>query len=406
MPKDAPLLPMRVLYHHRTRATDAQRIHILEIIRAFRALGHEVAEAAVVSVESAPGDPERDASEAGWKRLARRIPFAYDLAQLAYNLPAVFLILRTARFRQPDLIYERYALFNFAGLIAARVLRAPLVLEVNSPFALEQARDRDIRLLRLARWAERFILNRAAAVIAVSTPLKEILTAAGVDPARISVMPNGVNPDHFAATPETADLRARLGLTGKTVIGFVGWFRDWHGLDLLLEAFHHSGLAGRGAALLLVGGGPTLPGLKDYVASHNLEDSVVFTGPLPHDTVPAHVQLFDIAVQPAANEYCCPMKVLEYMAMGRAIVAPRQANLTELLSEGQEAEFFEPGSRTELAAALIRFLENPEHRESAGAAARAAIRSRRLLWTENARRVLDLVSPASLPETPHPPVRS
>jgi glycosyltransferase involved in cell wall biosynthesis len=385
---------MRVLYHHRTRATDAQRIHILEIIRAFRSLGHDVIEAAVVSVESVTDDPQRDATEAGWKQLARRIPFAYDLVQLAYNLPAVLMILRKARGRSPGLLYERYALFNFAGLIAARILGIPLVLEVNSPFALEQARDRDIRLVGLARWSERLILNRADAVLAVSSPLKQILIAAGVDGRRITVMSNGVNLENFADSSGTRALRARLGLEGRTVIGFVGWFRNWHGLDLLLEAFHQGDLAARGASLVLVGDGPMLGWLKDFVARHDLGESVVFTGPLPHGEVPAHVQLFDIAVQPAANEYCCPMKVLEYMAMGRAILAPRQENLTELLEEGEEAEYFAPGSVAEMSTALVRLTEDPGLREHLGTRARAAIRQRGYLWSENARRVLQLVKRA------------
>jgi glycosyltransferase involved in cell wall biosynthesis len=181
-----------------------------------------------------------------------------------------------------------------------------------------------------------------------------------------------------------------LGLEGRTVIGFVGWFRNWHGLDLLLEAFRRGNLPARGATLVLVGDGPLLGWLNDFVAKHNLGEYVVFTGPLSHEDVPSHVQLFDIAVQPAANEYCCPMKVLEYMAMGRAILAPRQDNLLELLKEGEEAEYFRPGSVQEMVGALVRLMEDPGLRERIGGGARAAIERRGYLWRENARRVLEL----------------
>jgi glycosyltransferase involved in cell wall biosynthesis len=96
-------------------------------------------------------------------------------------------------------------------------------------------------------------------------------------------------------------LRRSLGLCGQTVIGFVGWFRNWHGLGMLLEAFHGSGLAAQNTKILLIGDGPAMPELREYVRRHGLESSVLFTGPLPHAEVPRYLDLIDIAVQPAGK---------------------------------------------------------------------------------------------------------
>ena len=385
---------MRILYHHRTRSTDAQRIHIQEIVRAFETLGHEVAIVSLVPTDTAEGDATRDAEEAFWKRWVRRIPFSYELLQLGYNLLGIPMLLAALVRGGAGFIYERYSLFNFTGVVVARLCGIPLILEVNSPFALEQARDRDIRAHRLAQWSERVICNLATRVIAVSTPLARILESAGVQAGRIEVMSNGVSLEKFQPGVASADLARKLGVAGHVVIGFVGWFRNWHGLDLLLHAFHDGELSAAGARLLLIGDGPAMPGLRAYVREHRLEESVLFTGPVPHAEVPVYLDLVDIAVQPSANEYCCPMKILEYMALGKAIVAPRQENIVELLREGEEALFFQPGDAPSLTQALATLASDRQRSAAMGRRARRAIESRGYLWTSNAQRVIAMLSTA------------
>jgi glycosyltransferase involved in cell wall biosynthesis len=135
-----------------------------------------------------------------------------------------------------------------------------------------------------------------------------------------------------------------------------------------------------------------MPDLKRYVEANGLEQSVVFAGAVPHEKVAPYLKLIDIAVQPAANEYCCPMKIIEYMGLGKPVVAPRQENIEELLREGAEALFFAPGDRAALANALATLVANAAQRQQMGAAALAAIHERGYLWTRNAERVIDLVT--------------
>jgi glycosyltransferase involved in cell wall biosynthesis len=379
---------MKILYHHRTRATDAQRIHINEMIDAFRLTGNEVEEVSLVSATAEQQDVAGEAREAGWKSAIKRIPGIYDLAQLGYNFIGLPLILRRILAGRPNLIYERYALFNFAGVLAARLCRIPIVLEVNSPLALENQREQETGSYGLALRAERAICNLATRVIVVSNPLRRILGNSGVRPEKTIVMPNGVNLGRF--TMSSGSKREELGLSGQTVVGFVGWFRPWHGLDKLIESFAAAGVRDE-AVVLLVGDGPALPGLKDLVKRLDLEDAVRFTGPVPHGEIPDYLGVFDIALQPAANEYACPMKILEYMAMGKAILAPRQENIEELLRDGTEAVLFDSDDRESMSRGLQSLVRDDEHRRQLGAAARAAIDDRGYLWTENARRVVDLL---------------
>ena len=398
---------MRIIYHHRTRSTDAQRIHIQEIVKAFEALGHEVEMVSLVPIDAGQDNAQRDAGDAWWKKMVRRIPFSYDLVQLGYNVVGLPMILAACFRRRAEFIYERYSLLNFAGVLAACICRIPLVLEVNSPFALEQTRDGEIRLRRFANWSERAICNLASRVIVVSTPLRRILEQSGVEPDKIEVMTNGVRLDHFQPQAASQELRRKLGFSGQTVIGFVGWFRKWHGLELLIEAFQRARLNDENVKVLMIGDGPAMAGLQELVRANKLSDAVIFTGPLPHAEVPAYLDLIDIAVQPAANEYCCPMKLLEYMALGKAIVAPRQENIQEVLREGEEAVFFTPGDAESLGGALRALVENRSRMEELGRKARAAVIERRFLWVENARRVISMVeslnegiAPMHLPSQP------
>jgi glycosyltransferase involved in cell wall biosynthesis len=275
--------------------------------------------------------------------------------------------------------------------MVAWLTRKPLILEVNSPFFLEQKADEEIRAGWLAAWAERVVCRAATRVIVVTHPLKRIMMNLGVPAERLVVMSNGVNQKHMSPSDDSQETRHELGLSGRVVIGFVGWFKKWHGLELLLEAFHQSGLHESKAALLLIGDGPAMPDLRAYVNTNGLESSVVFTGALAHADVPRYLSAIDVAVQPAANEYCCPMKILEYMSLGKPLVALRQENIEELVCDGVNAELFRPNDRADLVRALNRLVDDPAMRQSMGRNAQESIVSRGLLWSNNAQRIIDLV---------------
>lgn len=387
---------MRILYHHRTRGTDAQRVHILEMVNAFRELGHHVHVAEVASTERR--DAQREAAEAPWKQLVRRMPFAYEALQLGYNLFGFPWLIWQILAHRIDFIYERYSLFCFCGVLAARITARPLVLEVNSPFALEQGREGEIRAGRLAAWMERTICNHATKVVVVSGPLRRILRASGVEGGNIELLPNGINLRHLQSGSRVEEHRRKFGLKAdQVVIGFVGWFKKWHGLEFLIETFAASRLAGHGAVLMLVGDGPAMTSLRQMVDGDQLHDSVLFTGAVPHEEIPDYLHLMDVAVQPAANEYCCPMKIIEYMGIGRAIVAPRQENICELLPE-DAAQLFEPGNPQSLAEALAAVVEDAQLRRQIGARASEVVASRGLFWKRNAEAVLRMTSAAESSE--------
>jgi UDP-N-acetylglucosamine:LPS N-acetylglucosamine transferase len=150
---------MRILYHHRTQAEDAQGIHICEMVNAFKALGHEVHIIALVK-------PSYAGIDANYKRVWRFFshnipPWLYEVLGFGYNLYGYLRLRRAIKTKQPDLIYERYALNSCCGVLAAKRSGIPLVLEVNAPLWHEQTKLGRLRFRRLARYFERWICSHA-----------------------------------------------------------------------------------------------------------------------------------------------------------------------------------------------------------------------------------------------------
>jgi glycosyltransferase involved in cell wall biosynthesis len=395
---------VKILYHHRTRAGDAQGIHIAEMARAFRARGHEVVEVALVAAgtEAQADAHGRDGSglAAVASALARRLPLPLrEGMELAYNAVAYRRISRAIRRERPDFVYERYAANTFAGLAAARRHGIPLVLEVNAPLALEKAQDGDLCFERLTRSIERRLCSAADVTIAVTAELAHILEWTGVPAGKAVVMPNGVRREFCARRVEAdvAALRARWGVpAGAVVVGFVGWFRPWHGLERLLAAAASPAWRAAGIHLVLAGDGPARETVEE--AARVLEGGVTLCGPVARGEIETALAAFDIAIQPAVTPYACPMKILEYMAAGRAIVAPGAPNVRELLVHGETAWLCSDGPQPtaeELKSGVLRLACDPGLRRRLGEAARAQIFARGLLWEENARRVEELI--AALP---------
>ncbi|MGA3400735.1 MAG: glycosyltransferase family 4 protein [Acetobacteraceae bacterium] len=369
---------MRILYSHRIQSRDGQSVHVEELVAALRSLGHEV-------LVVGPGFYEQ-ARFGGESRLVpwirARLPGAVgELAELAYNLPAWWRLRAACRRFRPELIYERYNLYYLAGTWVARSSGATLFLEVNAPLVEERTRFGQLRLRWLASALERYVWRSAAKVLVVTGVLGQAVAAAGVPPERIAVVPNGIDPAQFSGLP------AREAGEGPPVLGFVGFVRDWHGLDAVIAAMAAEP-GGPDLRLVVVGDGPARPALERQAAALGLADRVTFTGLQPREAIPALVAGFDIALQPLVVSYASPLKIFEYMAAGRAIVAPDQPNIREVLRNGETAVLFDPAEAGAMWRAIRRLAGDAGLRRRLGEAARAEIAQRDYTWRGNAARVV------------------
>jgi len=384
---------VRILYHHRTQAEDGQAVHIRAMIAAFGRAGHQVREVALVRRAGGEG---RTGRVSRWSLVTHTPRFAREIAEYAYTPFAREAILRRAVGFEPSFVYERYAFGNAGGVQAARKLGIPLVLEVNAPVADELARTRGLTFPGLARRLEDHVLRSATRVCAVSNVLANTLVARGVRPERLFVTQNGVDLAAYAVSDPVAaraHSRASLGLpperAGELVLGFVGFFRDWHRLDVALEALGDPALSH--ARLVLVGEGPARSPLEERARALGLGERLHFAEARPHAEVPGLLRAFDVALLPAINPYASPLKLHEYMAASLPVIAPDQENLREVLTHGENGWLVPGGDAQAMRAALLVLGRDPALRARLGARARRTIEERDLTWDGNVRRVLGAV---------------
>lgn len=380
---------MKILYHHRIASKDGQITHIEEMVHALQALGHEVR---LVGPNVHQSDTGQGGS-AGWVgRLKSILPTRlYELAEAAYALVVYRRLVRVVRDFKPDFIYERYALFQPAGVWVSRRTGVPLLLEVNAPYAVARRKYGQLRNAWLADAVERYTFRGADRVFPVTQVLAEILVDMGVQRERIVVIPNAINPKDYVNLPTADEAKRRHGLAGRTVIGFIGFVREWDQLDRLVDW-----LASRPvddpATLMIVGDGPVRGELEAQARALGVAHKLVFTGVVPRTAVPAAAMAFDVALQTALVPYASPLCLFEYLAMGKPVLAPDQANHHEVLVRDIDCCMYAPELPGSIETALDSLIADPARRQAIAVEARRSFERRGFLWASNASRVSDVAA--------------
>jgi glycosyltransferase involved in cell wall biosynthesis len=329
----------------------------------------------------------QEAHTPGWER---RIKDWRALAYAQYLTQAAQPLLRRL---QPDVLYERYSLFSWAGQALAADLDIPHIVEINAPLANEQARYRQLELNATAAGLEARILLGANLVVAVSREVRDYVLVLGARSDDVTVLPNGVDVHRFSPQADGNPVRRAFGLEGAFVIGFVGSLKAWHGVDGLLTA--SAGLPDSLPwRLLLVGDGPQRTSIAEQAATLGVSDRVVFTGSVPHDQIPAYLAAIDVAVAPYPaldDYYFSPLKLFEYMAMARPVVAPALGQIAEVVVHHQNGWLYPPGDIGALREALIHLATSTDLRAHLGARARADVVAHHT-WTQNAERLMAWIS--------------
>jgi glycosyltransferase involved in cell wall biosynthesis len=388
------------------RGSKGASVHVRALVGALTGLGVDVR---VLTTRPGPVDGPAPAApvvvkETGpaWRRLAGRIaaacrggvPMERAILRLLDNVAIYREARRQARAWHPDVIYERYALTAVAGSFVARRLRIPHIVEVNAPLADEEERYRGLRFGAVARTAERWLLRRADRVVVVSDSLAEHSRRLGVRPERIAVLPNAVDSRLFHPGRDGARVRQALGLNGDFVVGFTGTLKPWHGVHHLLGAVAQAVPSVPGIGVLVVGDGPMRSQLEGLAHRLGIEARVRFTGHVPHDAVGDYIAACDVLVAPYGtmeDHWFSPLKVAEYLAVGRPVVASAVGQLQGLEGSPCGTLLVPPGDEGALAAALRQLARDPARR---AALARDAAVSATWTWTRLAARVLSEAEPA------------
>ena len=377
---------MKILYHHRTRSRDGQSVHIDEMVAALRQRG-----VAVRMVEPQRVDAMKPARK---KQLLPKL--VYELLEFGYSGLEFFKLASAILHERPDAIYERENIYMLSGVWAARLFSLPLLLEVNAPLAEERGKFGGLAMPAFARWTEEVAWRNATFVLPVTAVLGAMIEKAGVPSARILVTSNGVDTDAFRLVDAAARPRLPEAFQSGPVLGFVGYVRAWHGLPQVVDLLATDPVLAQ-ASLLVVGDGPARGDLEAQARTLGVEGRVQVCGVIGRDGLAAYISSFDIALQPEVTAYASPLKLFEYMALGRAIIAPDAPNIREILTHEVDALLFEPNNPNSLSAAIRRLAGDGALRARLGAAAAGKIHREDISWARNARRVISLVQGGRAP---------
>ncbi|MDE2560855.1 MAG: glycosyltransferase, exosortase A system-associated [Sphingomonadales bacterium] len=316
-----------------------------------------------------------------------------EIAALAKRIAEV------AREWRPDVLHAHSpALCGLAAVRAGASLGIPVVYEIRAFWEDAAVGNGTGREGSAKYWLTRQLENRAVAgadaVVTICSGLRDDLVARGVPAEKITIMPNGVDLSLFGAPLERdAAFAGQLGLGDGPVIGFLGSFYPYEGLDDLVAAMPAIVSAVPGAKLLLVGGGPAEAALKAQVEASSAREAIVFTGRVPHDQVDRYYALVDVVCYPRKamrlTELVTPLKPLEAMAQGKLVAASAVGGHRELIADGMTGTLFAPDDPSALAASLTKLLadrgEWPARRAVAGDFVR-----REHDWARNAMRYRDV----------------
>jgi len=388
-------LPIHSGYTFRTRAIlKAQEAHGVEV-RGITGLRHELE----LGGQSAPGEVEVS-DGLTFHRTAGMPSGLPPFREYGEVNALTTAILTLAKEWRPDIIHAHSpALGGLAALRAARSLGVPMVYEIrafweDAAVGNNTGKEGSAKY-RLTRALETQVVSQADAVFTICDGLRDDLIARGAQAGKIGVMRNGVDLSLFGEPcPRDTALAAELGIKdGEPVIGYIGSFYDYEGVDDLIAAMPALRTRHPGARLLLVGGGEMDVAWQVATAALPAQHrkAVIFTGRVPHSEVERYYSLIDVLAYPRKasrlTNLVTPLKPLEAMAQRRLVAASDVGGHRELITDGVTGTLFEPDNPAACAAALADLLDNREGWDVMREAGVAHVRERHD-WSQNVARYL------------------
>lgn len=361
--------------------------HTTGVINGFAANGLDVR----VLAPEAPEDIESAAIET--VSLERIYHLVVGLTYSDYSRAVV----RAAKPRPSDFVYQRYALGSFAGLELARTWGVPLVLEFNGSdiWVMEHWGPRKPRMLKTLAALEQRNLRDASLIVVVSDVLKEQMIERGIPAERVLVNPNGVDVDRLARFRERspAKWRSATGQPEALTVGFIGTWGPWHGVRLLPDLIGELAAVRPAVRWILIGDGQLHGEVREEIEARGLADRVSMVGLVDHERALELLSASDICVSPhvpnpdGTRFFGSPTKLFEYMGLAKPIVASDLEQIGEVIEDGRTGLLAPPGDVAASTAALVRLVDDADLRARLGSAALQAAETD-YSWSAHTRRIL------------------
>ena len=358
-------------------------VHVREMASALAALGQEIIIYAPLKGEG----NEFSHKIVGAKRFKKKwIP--RDLRLILSNMNLFRACRKQFRLYNPHFIYERYGLYGWAGMRLARKFSIPLIVEINTLLA-EEEKGR-LHFPRLARVFETTILKRADAVCCNSEIMKSLLLERGIKDEKIMVTPNGINLKKFNSRVDGGEIRKRYKVEEKFIVGFVGILKRLWGIYTIVECAKQVFPRHNDLHFMIVGSGKEFKNIERLIETNGLTEAFTLTGGVSHSDIPKYIAAMDIGIAPYCRKepfHGSAMKIFEYMAMGKPVIASAQGQLKSIINHGENGLLIEPDDSSGLARAILELGDNKDMLRIMGMKARATAES--YTWEANAKKVLN-----------------
>ncbi len=356
-------------------------------IRGFQKLGHNV-----VYVSSGPMVLPEGVKlyQIPYSKIFRNFP---EVLAPHYNSRSIKAIKKIIEKEQPDFIYQHHHDFHYGGAKLKKDLGIPFILHVDGIEYWVKKNWGKLYFAKLLKLAEEIQLQSSDAIIVVSDALKRQLIEYGVDGEKIIVAPNGVHPDQFSPEITDGGLKKQLGIEDKFVVGYTGTFGHWHGVEVLAEAVKYIVKRIPNAVVLFVGDGNLRPKIEEITKRDNVNDKIIITGFVPFKTIPNYLSACDVLLSPCVNNadnefFNSPVKLFEYMAMGKPIVASNVGQQGVVIEDGVNGLLHEENQPEELAEKVFQIYNDKDLANRLGKEARRRAVEKHD-WKVNSQQILD-----------------
>lgn len=380
---------MKILYLSWFNSGEGSQVHAKEFMNAMNQLGNQV-----IPVElslKTQKQLENLKIQTTTHTNKGKFSFIKELKTFLLNTLRIIRLIKLYKEHKPDAIINRYLIYDFSAIVVGKLLNIPVMYEVNASAVYEREIENRYYIKPLAKWVEQLVFKKSDVVTVVSNELKTYFDTNGYDVSNTIVIPNGVNvekyQEDFEVPPAFQEVAQRW--KGKVVLGFLGSLKSWHGIQRVIDIMPALIKKNPNIRLVIVGDGNTRSEIEAKIKEHQLTDHVYISGFIPHDQVPGALSLFDVALAPynnISNFYFSPLKIFEYMAAGKPVVAPALGQIRELVQSHYTGLLLEENNDKCLEESLITIIEDPINLKQMGQNAKDFI-TEHYTWKKNAEKI-------------------
>lgn len=299
--------------------------------------------------------------------------------------------------KEVKVIWERHDLFPGPGRRIADKLGVPLITSVEA-LAVWEAKKWGVNRPFWGRWLEKNVeaasLRSSDLICCVSQEVKEKVIALGIKEEKILVTPNRVDSSLFHPNIDGVEINQKYNLKDKVVLGWTGSFRKFHGIDDVVKAFEIVHEQHPNTVLMLVGNGSEYPTIKERIAKERITGKVIMPGKIPFVEIPKYVSNFDISIVSAKSAdsfHYSPLKLREYLAAGKAVVAPNAGNIPNIFRNGEDLLLYQAGNYKDLSNKILELLNNKQTKLTLESNAVSWFK-REGSWTHELKRVCNILN--------------